>query len=226
MIDRVRAVIFDVDGTLLHSNDAHAEAFALAMGEHGFSVDQSVVRRLIGKGSDKLLPEAIGVTADSPLGATIVSRKKELFHTRLLPRLGPTPGARALVEELVRRGLDLAVASSAGADELGVLLAQAGVGDLLERRVAADDVGESKPEPDVFVAALAELDAEEHRDRVVVVGDTPYDVESARRAGLQIVALRCGGWRDENLHGAAAIFDDPAHLLRDLDRSPLVQTSR
>lgn len=211
----VAAVILDVDGTLVDSNDAHARAFVSAMHEAGFDASYEHVRGLIGKGSDRLIPEAVGVEKDSGIGERIVDRKKALFKEKYLSALEPLPGARELILELRRRKLKLIAASSAGDDELADLLKAALVDDLLKRHTSSDEVSTSKPSPDVVRTALDDLGTEPHN--ALMIGDTPYDVEAAVKAGVPIIALRCGGWNDQALQGAAAIYDDPADVLRHLD---------
>lgn len=207
----VTTVLLDVDGTLLDSNAAHAQAWAQALQEHGIDTDESRIRPLIGMGGDKLLPAAAGVEADSSQGRAMTDRKKELFDA-LMPQLQPTRGARALVEHLRRQGLKIVIATSAGGNEVSGLLQRAGVDDLIPQRTSSDDVEDSKPDPDVVNAALAQAGAAP--EDVVFVGDTPYDIEAGNRAGIGVIGMRCGGyWDDRALRGALAIVDDPADLL-------------
>lgn len=216
---RVTGVLLDVDGTLLDSNDAHARSWVEALAEHGRVVEFARVRPLIGKGGDKVLPELTGLAADSPEGTHISTRRREIFLHRHLPQLAPCRGARALLERLQAEGLQLIVATSAQQDELGPLLEQAGVADLVHGTTSSDDAEHSKPDPDIVAAALqrAGLAAAD----AVMIGDTPYDLAAAARAGVRLIALRCGGWCDEHLAGAAAIYDDPADLLAHYEASPL-----
>jgi len=212
ILDHLSAVLFDVDGTLIDSNAAHAETWAQALTEHGCPRDAAQVRPLIGMGSDKLLPVIAGLEAESREGRTIAQRKQELFAERL-PRLQPTRGARALVAHLRERGKTLVVATSAGAEEMHAILRQAGVADLIPARTSSDDAEESKPDPDIVLAALRRAGAAP--DATVMIGDTPYDIEAARRAKIDAMAFRCGGyWPDGSLGGALAIFDDPEALLQ------------
>lgn len=220
-MERYKAALLDVDGTLLDSNDAHARAFVDAMRENGFFVKYSSVRLLIGMGSDKLIPAAINIAAESRVGKRIGERKGELFK-EILPGLQPTPGARRLVEKLRDCGLSRVVASSAGEDEIKLLLKQADVADLIEDETTADDVEESKPDPDIVLAALHK--ARVHAKQAIMIGDTPYDVEAAMRAGVEIIALRCGGWSDPDLAGAIEIHDHPAALVRTWDTSILAKS--
>jgi HAD superfamily hydrolase (TIGR01509 family) len=217
--EHVSGVILDVDGTLVLSNAAHARAWADVLHEAGYEVPVERLQRLIGMGSDKLLPAAIGVDKDSPLGKHLSQRRKEVFSERYLPHLQPTPGASDLLARLRAEHKALMIASSAEGDELRGLLAVCGAADLAERTPPPSHVEGSKPEPDVVQAALARLDRP--AAAALMLGDTPYDVEAARRAGVGIIAVRSGGWADADLDGALAIYDDPADLLAHYADSPL-----
>jgi HAD superfamily hydrolase (TIGR01509 family) len=215
-----RGVIFDVDGTLLDSNDAHAHAWVEALAERGHRVDFDRVRRLIGKGGDKLLPEVAGIPEDSPEGRAVSERRGEIFRTRYLPRLQAFPKVVELVHRLRHDGLHVTVASSASEKDLAALLDQAHVREWIEDTTSKDDAANSKPDPDIVHAALDRLRMPP--DEAVMVGDTPYDVEAAAKAGVRAIALRSGGyWSDEDFKGATAVYDDPADLLRNLGSSPV-----
>ena len=211
----ISAILLDVDGTLVDSNDAHAAAWVEAFAEVGITVPFSDVRRCIGMGGDKLMPAVSGLTEDSPQGERISKRRGEIFTGLHLPRLQPFPGAGELVAELKARGLTTVAASSAQKDELRKLLRIANALSLLDGYTSSDDVEESKPDPDIVQAALKQAGAKP--SQAFMVGDTPYDVEAARRAGVAAVAFRCGGWSDADLSGAARIYDGPWDLLARLD---------
>jgi HAD superfamily hydrolase (TIGR01509 family) len=217
--NKLTAVLFDVDGTLVDSNDAHAHAWVEAFAEQGMNVDFALVRRCIGMGGDKLIPTVSPLTEDSPKGTRISSRRGEIFKEKYLPTLKAFAGSRELVAALKARGLTTVAASSAKKDELKPLLAIAGADALLDAATSSDDAQESKPDPDIVQAALKQAKA--RPEGAVMIGDTPYDVEASRRAGVPIIAFRSGGWTDANLDGAVAIYDGPADLLAKLDTSPL-----
>jgi phosphoglycolate phosphatase-like HAD superfamily hydrolase len=213
-------VLLDVDGTLIDSNDAHARAWVDALRAHGYVVSFEQVRPLIGMGGDKLLPELTGLDSDSGDAERIGATRSELFLERELQTLRATRGARALLEHLLARGLELTVATSAKSQEVRALLEQAGVSDLIDLASSADDAERSKPDPDIVRAALRL--SESQAAHSAMLGDTPYDVEAAARSRVPTIALRCGGWwYDEALGGAAAIYDDPADLLANYAQSPL-----
>jgi HAD superfamily hydrolase (TIGR01549 family) len=217
------AVIFDVDGTLVDSNDAHAAAWRDALLEFGIDRPVGEIRRLIGMGGDKLLPALTGLSADSELGRRIVERRARRFREAYVDELRPFPGARALLARIAGDGFRLGIASSAKEDELNRLLRIAGVDDLIDRQTSSDDVDASKPDPDALHAALAKLRVP--AKSAVMVGDTPYDIESAARAGVPTIAFRCGGWTDADLAGARAIYDGPADLLAQYAPDIFVRTT-
>lgn len=217
---RVRAVILDIDGTLLDSNDAHAQAFVDAAEELGLEVPPfREVWRRIGMGGDKLIPEVWGFEKESEQGRKLNARKGEIFRERYLPTLQPTRGARALLHRMRDDGIKLVVATSADKEDLDGLLEQVGVKDLIQDATSGEEVEESKPDPDVVHAARD--DGGYSAEQTVMLGDTPYDVEASTRAGVPVVAVRCGGWGDEDLRGAVAVYDDPADLLEHFDESPV-----
>jgi HAD superfamily hydrolase (TIGR01509 family) len=206
-----RIVIFDVDGTLIDSNAAHAESWSQALREAGHDISSADVRPLVGMGGDKLLPKLIGIAEDSEKGKALGARKKELFATRL-PTLAPTPGARELLTFLTNANIAIVVATSSDERDMHALLEQAGVADLIPDRASKDSASRSKPDPDIIAAALAEVDG--RASEAVMVGDTPYDIEAADRARVPSIALRCGGfWPDAAFRGALEIWDHPGALL-------------
>lgn len=208
-------ILFDIDGTLVDSNDAHARAWVTAFAEAGMTVDPAKVRRAIGMGGDKLMPEVSGIEEDSPRGEQISRRRSEIFKTDLLPGLQPFRDAGRLVAALKDRGFTLVAASSARREELKTLLQIAGVDALLDDSTSSDDAEGSKPDPDIIQAALQRAGA--RAPDAVMIGDTPYDIAAAGRAGVHAIAFRCGGWDDQHLAGALAIYDGPWDLLRQLE---------
>jgi HAD superfamily hydrolase (TIGR01509 family) len=217
-------VLLDVDGTLVDSNDAHAHAWVAAFAESGLSIPFDRVRRCIGMGGDKLMPAVSDLHVDDPVGKEISRRRGEIFVQEWLPRLTPHRDAARLLHALKQRGLTLVAASSAKRSELMPLLEVAGAGWLLDEQTSSDDADASKPDPDIVVAALNRGRAQ--ASNALMVGDTPYDIEAASRAGVATIAFRCGGWGDHDLRGAIAIYDGPWDLLGRLDSSPLADRKK
>ena len=215
--DGLRAVLIDIDGTLIDSNEAHARAWADILRPRGFEdVTWQRVVPLVGMGGDKLLPELTGLDAESKRAKQLFEERAAHFLSTYAPTLRVFPGARELLEALRARGLARVVATSAGEDELDALLGRAGIADLLTDVTGKDDAGgKSKPEPDVIEAALEKAGVSARE--AVMLGDTPYDIEAAARAGVPTIAVRTGGWGDGPLGGAVAIYADVAELLANLD---------
>ena len=215
---RYDAVLLDIDGTLVDSNEAHACAWSEAFAMYGRHYSPEKIRPLIGKGGDKLLRELASLDDESGDGKQISEARAEIFRTRYLPTLQPTPGASAFVQWLIQSPLVVVVATSAKRAEVEALLAICSGQSLTKAATTSDDAERSKPDPDILVAALEKSGSSARR--AIMIGDTPHDIEAARRAGVATIALRCGGWEDAALRGSIAIYDDPGELLSHLDQSP------
>lgn len=216
-------VLLDIDGTLLDSNDAHAASWSDAFHAYGYRIPKGEVRPMIGMGGDKIMATLVPGLApdDGRLGQKITERRARIFLADYLPGLKPTRGARELLRNLIERGCTLVVATSAKGDELNKLLRQAEIADLIEHAATSDDAEESKPDPDIIEAALRK--AKSPASAAVMIGDTPYDIISANRAGVRIIAVRCGGWREPDMSAAEAVYDDPADILAHMDAEPLTR---
>ncbi|ADV67368.1 HAD family hydrolase [Deinococcus maricopensis] len=208
----IRAVIMDLDGTLVDSNDAHARAWVAALRDFGIERTFEDVRPLIGMGGDQLLPRVADVDPNSERGEGLTQAWAEHFKP-MIPELRATRGARELLEALHGRGLRVILGTSGDSDVIDPLLEHIGVRDLVPDRVTADDVEASKPEPDILHAALQKLGVGAHE--ALMVGDTPFDAEAAKRANVRVALLRAGG--DERVNAEAFTFDDPADLAAHLD---------
>ena len=204
------AAILDVDGTLVDSNDAHAQAWVAAFNEAGMDVSYDRVRRSIGMGGDKLMPHVAGITENSRQGKRIGERRQEIFVSDYLPHIRPFPRVRDLVQRFRDDGFVVVIASSANDNELTSLLEIAGIADLITSSTSSDDADRSKPDPDIVVAAWRRSGAS--REASVMIGDTPYDVDAAARAGIAIVGVESGGWKRAELAGAVEVHPGIAEL--------------
>jgi HAD superfamily hydrolase (TIGR01509 family) len=217
----IQAVLFDVDGTLVDSNDLHAVCWREAFSHFGHDLPLRRVRQQIGKGGDKLIPSLLP-DLDERQREEIEEYRGTLFKQEYLPRVIPFPGVRALFERLYAGGKKIVLASSSKQEEVDYHLDLIGARDLVTATTSRSDVEHSKPSPDIFASALAKV-APSGPDEVVVVGDTPYDVEAARKLGIRTLAVRSGGFSDDDLveAGAAELHDSIASLHRDIDTSLL-----
>ena len=217
----VKAVIFDIDGTLIDSVDLHARAWQEAFEHFGKQFDFERVRYQIGKGGDQLLPVFLSESEIEKFGDELTKYRGELFKREYLPRIAAFPRVRELFERILRDGKHIALASSAKKEELSEYKRIASIEDLVEEEASADDAEKSKPHPDIFEAALAELGVEP--TAAIVIGDTPYDAEAARKAGVRTIGFLSGGFPEEDLReaGCVRIYKDAADLLANYDTSPL-----
>jgi HAD superfamily hydrolase (TIGR01549 family) len=217
-----KAAIFDVDGTLLDSVDFHAMAWHEAMVRFGHDVSFQQVRSQIGKGGDKLIPVFLSEDEQRTHGKELDTWRSEHFKTKYLPLVRPFSAVPDLLQRARHAGLRIAIASSAKKDELEKYLDIAGAKKLIDEMVSSEDVDESKPAPDIFIAVLKKL-AIDGRD-AVAIGDTPYDAEAAGRAEVPTIGLLCGGFTEDELRkaGCAQVYPGPAALLACFERSLLM----
>lgn len=200
-------VIFDIDGTLLDSTFHHALAWLRAFRSCGYGdVTAARVHRAVGLGDEKLVPHILGHDDES------VATAHSSEYASMQQEVRALPGAADLIANCTSAGLTAVLATSGKAADLDWMLARIGAGTDLAGATTSDDVAQSKPAPDLMLAALAahELDPA----RTVAVGDSVWDGRAAQAAGLSFVALRCGGVGEEELRaaGAVEVYDDPAAL--------------
>ena len=217
-----KAAIFDVDGTLIDSVDLHAKAWQDAFRDYGHEVGFDDIRSQIGKGGDQLMPVFLSKEELDAKGEELEKHRGQVLKERYLPQIKPFPMVRELLERVQANGTKVALASSAKQDELQTYKQAAHIEDLLDTETSSDDAEASKPDPDIFLAALKHLGGMSP-DQAIVIGDTPYDAEAAGKAGLRTIGLLCGGWSAEDLKraGCIATYKDPADLLAQYDTSPL-----
>jgi phosphoglycolate phosphatase-like HAD superfamily hydrolase len=210
----LKAVIFDIDGTLIDSVDLHARSWVDAFARFGVEVKFEDVRPHIGEGADRLIPAFAPPGMPDDKRKEIEEFRSELFKRSYLDKVKPFPNVKALFERIKADGCKLVLASSCAADEIDQYKAIAGISDMTDHDVTADDAGSSKPSPDIFLQALDRL-APISPSQTCVVGDTKYDGEAARLAGVPFLGLLCGGSSKDELErsGAIAIYRDPAELL-------------
>ena len=220
----IRGVIFDVDGTLVDSNNLHIEAWREAFARYGKALGYDEVHAQIGKGGDQLMPVFLSREELETFGEALERMRIDLFVAKYLPRAKPFAKVRELFQRLKDDGLRIALASSAKKEELAQHKKNLGIDDLLEGATSADDAEHSKPSPDIFVAALHRLEGIAPEESVVV-GDSPYDAVAAARAGMRTIGVLSGGFSAERLRkeGVIAVYRDVADLLQRYDQSPFAQ---
>jgi HAD superfamily hydrolase (TIGR01549 family) len=216
----IKAVIFDIDGTLVDTVDLHAQAWKEAFKRYGKDIPFEQIRHQIGKGGDQLMPVFFSREELDEFGEEMEEYRSELFKRDFLPRARAFPKVRDLFERIKKDDKRIALASSAKEDELAAYKKIARIEDLVEEESSADDAERSKPHPDIFKAALEQLKLSSP-DEAVVVGDTPYDAEAAGKLKLRTIGLLSGGFPEKELRaaGCTAIYDDAADLLAHYDET-------
>ncbi len=218
----IKAVIFDVDGTLIDTVDLHAEAWIEALKHFGYEIAFQDLRSQIGKGGDQILHGLLPPEVIEKQGDAIKDFRSDLFKREYLHRARAFPGVRSLFERIRAAGQKAVLASSGTADEVEKYKEIAGIADLIDSATSSDDAERSKPFPDIFEAALAKL-APLTSEKAVVIGDTPYDAEAARKAQMKSIGVLSGGFSEQALRdaGCIAIYRDVEDLLHRYDSSPL-----
>jgi HAD superfamily hydrolase (TIGR01509 family) len=215
-----KAVLLDLDGTLVDSTQAHAHAWMRAFERFGYDVPAEHICRWIGMGSDKLLRQVDpALREDRDPGESISRLHQELFKSDYMGSLQPTNGARDLLQRLGREKLLRVIASSGEPNEISAALRVAAIDDVVDVITGAGDAKRTKPDPDIINAGLRKAGV--RPAEAAYVGDTPYDVIAAHAAGTIAIAVTCGAWTAAELADADAIYRDPADLAANLAESPV-----
>jgi HAD superfamily hydrolase (TIGR01509 family) len=197
----MKAVIFDIDGTLIDSVHLHAKAWEEALKHFGHDVPFCKIRSQIGKGGDQLLPVFLPKEEIEAKGKEIEKFRGDYFTSEFLPKVKPFAKVRDLFMRLVENGWTIALASSAKKEEVQIYKEICRISDLLNADAPSDDAQKSKPYPDIFLAAMKRLGNVSPAD-CIVVGDSPYDAEAASKAGIRSVGFLSGGFPEKDLRGA------------------------
>jgi HAD superfamily hydrolase (TIGR01549 family) len=210
--------ILDIDGTLVDTNYQHAIAWYRAFRAHGFVVQLWKIHRHIGMGGDQLVASLIGKDADEQHGDGLRDAEKEAYMS-VIDEVAPLEGARELIADIKDRGHTVILASSAKADEVDHYVDLLVVRDLVDGWTTSADVEQTKPQPDLVVAALEKGGGGD----AVMVGDSTWDCQAAEKADIKSIGVLTGGFSPEELleAGASNVYESIVELRRDLDSTPL-----
>ena len=222
----VEAVLFDVDGTLVDSVDLHAQAWQDAFAHYGKQIPFLSIREQIGKGGDQIIDGFLTPQEVERFGDELAEHRSNHYLETYMPRVRAFPKAHELLSAVRSRGIKVALATSAQEKELEQLKNLIQADGVVDEYVDKDQVGRSKPFPDIFAKALDKLGVAPAR--AVVVGDSPYDAEAASKLSIRTVGLLCGGFSAQSLMdaGCEALYKDPDDLLQSLDYSFIASRSR
>lgn len=211
----IEGILLDVDGTLVDSNDIHAECWLEAFAKFGKDYQWDVIRNQMGKGGDLLVPDMLQAREMRKFGKELQQDRSKLFKEKYLPRVQPFPWVRTCLEELHGLGIKLALASSSDEEEVEYYTGLLGVRDLLAGTTSKNDAEFSKPSPEIFRAALERTGSSE--ERTLTAGDTPYDIIASHRIPLPVAAVLSGGFGRTTLSKAEFLFTDVRELVTKID---------
>jgi HAD superfamily hydrolase (TIGR01509 family) len=216
----VPVAILDIDGTLVDTNYQHAIAWYRAFRQSGIILPIWQIHRHIGMGGDQVVAALTDDATEEEKGDEIRAAEKALYMA-LIDEVEPMEGSRELIEDLKEKGHTVVLASSAKQDEVEHYLDQLDARELADDWTMSDDVESTKPEPDLVRAALDKAGASDEDG--VMIGDTPWDIEAAKRAGVQTLAVLTGGFARAELEeaGASMVFESVAELRSRLAETPL-----
>jgi phosphoglycolate phosphatase-like HAD superfamily hydrolase len=221
-----KAVFFDIDGTLVDSNEFHVAAWDQAFREAGLFIPRDAIHAQIGKGADMLLPTLLPELSAEERDH-IAEHHGAIFRSRYLSMVKAFPGATDLIKHLHEAGCKVLLASSSSQSEVDHYIELFSAREFISGTATADDVSNSKPAPDIFACALAKVAPLRSND-CIAVGDTPYDVIAAAKCQIDTVAVRSGGFSETALKraGAVAIYLSVRELLEEMSTAPLASPRR
>ena len=210
----INAIIFDLDGTLVDSVDYHTEAWVKAFQKYGYNFSFAKLRQQIGKGSEYIVGDLLSQEEAEKLESDIAQYRKKYYQDNLLEKVRPFPKVKELFQTIKADEIKIVLASSARKETIAHYKELLEIEDLIDGATSTDDVEKSKPEPDIFAAALEQL-ADLSTEEIIVVGDSPYDAIAAGKISLRTIGVLCGGFERETLTeaGCIALYQDPADLL-------------
>jgi HAD superfamily hydrolase (TIGR01549 family) len=221
-----KAVIFDIDGTLIDSVDCHIEAWKRAFARFGKEASNEDIRHEIGKGTDDMLPVFFSREDLDRFRPDLEKYRGELFKREYLPSLKAFPHVRDLFERIKQDDIKILLGSTAKGEEIAIYKEIARIEDLVDCVVCSEEVKQSKPHRDICAVALDKLGLPPQQ--VIAIGDTAYDVESACKMNVCSIGFLCGGGTKDELQraGCIAVYDNPADLFDRYDGSPLSPASQ
>ena len=214
----VSAFIFDIDGTLVDSNELHVQSWDRAFRHFGKSIPTEALHDQIGKGSDQYLPEFLTPEEIERFGKALDNYRSEIFRKDYLAQVKPFPKVPELFDRVRKDHKRIVLASSGKQKDTDYYIDLLGIEKFIDGCISGDEARHSKPAPDIFVACVDKFKLV--RKETLVVGDTRFDVEAAARSGLETVGVTCGGTEANILRaaGAVGVFKDPADLLANYEK--------
>jgi len=217
-------LLTDIDGTLVDSNALHAEAWRRTFEHFGIQTGMDEAWRQIGKGGDQVIPIFVPKEDCDRLEPALKEFRKDIFHRDYMHRIVAFARVRELLQRVKGQGMKIVIASSTDKEDLDTYCKIVGMDDLIDEAASSADAESSKPEGDIFAAALNKVNVQARQ--AVVLGDTPWDAQAAGKVGIRTVGLTCGGWKRDDLleSGCIEVWKDPADLLLHFEESALFRS--
>ena len=214
-------LLTDIDGTLVDSNALHAEAWRRTFEHFGIQIGMDEAWRQIGKGGDQVIPIFIPEADRERLEAPVKEFRKQIFHRDYMARIVAFGKSRELLEKVKSQGMKIVIASSSDKEDLATYGEIVNMADLIDEAASSADAESSKPEGDIFAAALQRVGMKP--EQAIALGDTPWDAQAAGKLAVRTIGLTCGGWKRDDLldAGCVEVWQDPADLLLNFERSIL-----
>lgn len=214
-------LLTDIDGTLVDSNPLHAEAWRRTFEHFGIEIGMDEAWRVIGKGSDQVIPTFVPEADRERLEEPIKEFRKQIFHRDYMSRMVAFSQARELLQRVRASGMKIVLATSSDKEDLPTFAKIVGMEDLIDKASTSSDAKASKPEGDIFEAALKKIGM--NADQAIALGDTPWDAQAAAKVDVKTIGLTCGGWKRSDLldAGCIEVWQDPADLLLHFEESAL-----
>ncbi|RRA50033.1 HAD family hydrolase [Acidipila sp. EB88] len=216
-------LLTDIDGTLVDSNALHAEAWRRTFEHFGIETDLAQMWSQIGKGGDQVIPIFVPKADQERLEESIKKFRKDIFHRDYMARIVAFSKSRELLQKVKHSGMQIVIASSSEKEDLGTYGKIVKMDDLIDEASSSADAENSKPEGDIFAAAMKKVNAKPAQ--CIALGDTPWDAQAARKCDVPTIGLTCGGWKRQDLldAGCIEVWQDPADLLLHYEQSALAR---
>jgi HAD superfamily hydrolase (TIGR01509 family) len=214
-------LLTDIDGTLVDSNALHAEAWRRTFEHFGIQIGLDEAWRQIGKGADHVIPFFVPKDDLDRLEKPLTEFRKEIFHRDYISRMVAFSKAQELLQRVRDSGMRIALATSSDQADLAIYGRLVGMENLIDEASSSADAKASKPNADIFLAALQKVDM--RAEQAVALGDTPWDAQAAGKLGIPVIGLTSGGWKRNDLldAGCVEVWKDPADLLLHFESSAL-----
>jgi HAD superfamily hydrolase (TIGR01549 family) len=207
---KLQGLLFDIDGTLVDSNDYHARCWIEAFAHFDKFFDYQFIRHQIGKGGDLLVPDVLNAKEMRKFGEKVKKYRTKLYKEKYLEQVKPFPFVESLFEAVRANEIRIALASSSNEEEVEYYTRLLNAEEFIEGSTSKSDAQFSKPSPEIFEAAVERAGSDPKF--TFAVGDTPYDILAAHRIAMPVIAVLSGGFERDLLAKAEFVLNDAGEI--------------